>query len=268
MTKTSAKIIADSVSPDGVRLTSIEATFHRFVLAEVNTHRAFSRNSASSRARPIRKVIEELITDPALPIEFGTAQKGMQAGPRLEADKESDAIEVWLEALDNAVRAAGKLEAMGVHKQVANRLLEPFMWHTAIITSTEWENFLAQRDSVLAQPEIALLAQDIRITLETSEPTRISYENWHTPYIQDDEIFPSNLEKIRVSAARCARVSYLTQDGKRLIEKDLELYNRLISANPPHWSPLEHVATPAGPEDNTEGNFQGWKQLRHLEHYQ
>lgn len=270
MSNPSAKVIADSISPDGIRLTTMEVHFHRWELASLNTHRAFSRNSASSRAIPIAKEIEKVLTDPALPLEFGTKKKGMQAGPPLEGEGLGEAVEVWLEAAQDAVRAAQKLDAMGVHKQVANRLLEPFLWHTAIITSTEWDNFFQQRVSPQAQREIAVPAQLMECALEASEPKRVAYEQWHLPYLTEDDRYLTIEEKRKVSAARCARVSYLTHDGKRSVEKDLELYDRLISADPPHWSPLEHVATPAGPENfyGTEGNFEGWCQLRHERFYQ
>ena len=257
-----ASVIADSISPNGDRLTTIEVVFHRFVLAEMNTHRAFSRNSASSRAIPISKQIEKVLIDPALPIEFGTKKSGMQPGPPLEGEDYDRAVEIWLEASDAAVVAAKQLEAMGIHKQVANRLLEPFMWHTAIITSTEWDNFLLQRDSDLAQKEIQVPAHLISLVLKESKPEKRGYGQWHLPYVGEEEKHLTIEEKRKISVARCARVSYLTHSGKRDIKKDLELYDRLITANPPHWSPLEHVATPSTIKQPL-GNFDGWEQFRH-----
>lgn len=262
----SAKIILDSESPNGDRLTTMEVVFHRFVLAEFNTHRMFSRNSASSRAIPIKKQIAKVQTNPALPLEWGANQPGMQAGEPLTGIAELQAIGIWKQAADHAIDQAEKLNSMGVHKQITNRLLEPFMWHTAVVTSAEWNNFFTQRCSPLAQPEIQAVAYAMRDALNDSKPTTLDYGEWHTPYIQEDEYQLFDLETRKaVSAARCARVSYLTQDGVRDPAKDLELYERLSTLSPPHASPLEHVATPYQEwSDNPLGNFSGWKQLRHI----
>lgn len=255
----SAKVIADSIYD--TRLTTMEVTMHRFVLPEFNTHRVFSRSSASSRAIPIEKQIEKVVNDPAYPIEFGRNQSGMQAGEPFEGDDLDLCHYHWREACDAAVRAASHLADIGVHKQVTNRLLEPFMWHTVIVSSTEWDNFFAQRCSPLAQPEIRLVAEAMREALDSSTPHQLSVGDWHTPYIQSGETFDSVKDKLAVSAARCARVSYLTHDGKRDINADISLFNRLATAEPPHWSPMEHVATPDYTCD--KGNFDGWLQLRH-----
>lgn len=263
----SAKVICDSISPTGSRLTTIEANFHRFILSEVNTHRAFSRNSASSRAIPTQKLIDQVRNNPAIPIEFGSNQPGMQAGRPLNLSQSRSAKLVWLRAADEAAMNAERLHAMGVHKQVTNRVLEPFMWHRAIITSTEagWSNFFDQRISPLAQPEISELALKIRCAMTASDPTPLDYGQWHLPYgqsVDNDGQILSPLTARAISAARCARVSYLTHDGKRDVQKDLDLYQKLVTADPPHWSPLEHVATPGN--QGGAGNFDGWHQLRHL----
>lgn len=256
-----ATIIADSVSPSGVRLTTIEVTLHRFVLAELNTHRVFSRNSASSRAIPVRKQIARVVDDPAVPVEFGANQRGMQAGEPLTGEDHDRALSAWLEARDRAVEAVTRLQELGVHKQVTNRLLEPFMWHTVIVTATEWDGFWEQRCSPLAQPEIRVAAESMKAAYDASEPAPVGMGEWHTPYLreEDGDLDPETARQ--VSAARCARVSYLTHDGRRDISKDIELYERLVSARPPHWSPLEHVATPAS--ESTLGNLREWRQLRH-----
>lgn len=272
---TEAKIILDSISPEGHRLTTMEVTFHRFVLAEFNTHRMFSRNSASSRAIPVKKQIERIRENPAIPVEFGTNQPGMQAGPPLEGHALETAILDWKAAAAQAVRWAEDLMEQGVHKQVANRLLEPFMWHTVIVTATEWDNFFGLRANPMAQPEIRVAAEMMLDAYKNSTPTRLEYGEWHTPYIQPEEYEEFNLDlRKQVSAARCARVSYLTHDGVRDVDKDLELFARLTEASPPHASPLEHVATPqllAPPMDGPFaaapvhlGNLIGWSQLRHL----
>lgn len=250
---TYAKIIADSISPEGVRLTTLEVRFHRFVLAEMNTHRVISKNSASSRAIPLAKQLARVKEDPAIPVVFPAEQKGMQGGEAL-ADQD-DARRGWVRAAKDAAKHAQWIGEMGVHKSIANRVLEPFMHHTAVMTGTAWQNFFAQRCSPLAQPEIRVAAEMMREAYDASEPQRLAEGEWHLPYIQTEDLdvlgggidLPASWAlAAQASAARCARVSYLTQDGKRDIKADLNLYERLTTADPPHWSPLEHVATPWG----------------------
>lgn len=265
-----AKVIADSISPIGDRLTTLECTFHRFILSEFNTHRKFSRNSASSRAIPVNKIINQVIQNPAIPITFPKEQPGMVGGEDLnEMDRES-AEELWIAAGDSAVETAKKLIELGVHKSVINRLLEPFMWHTVVVSSTEWDNFLSQRISG-AQPEMMELAAKINSALEGSVPTAVDYGDWHLPYITQEELNPyrSDLNdemRRQLSVARVAGSSYNRLGQTRELEKDLGLYERLRHASPPHWSPFEHVATPSEliMPGAIEGNFDGWHQLRHI----
>lgn len=258
---TYAKIIADSVSPAGIRLTTMEVRFHRFVLAEFNTHRVFSRNSASSRAIPFEKQLARVMSDPAIPVSWPAEQKGMQGGDELDPEMPEA---YWLDARDEAVMIAGQMHEVGVHKSVVSRLLEPFMWHTVIVTATEWDGFFAQRCSPLAQPEIRVVAEMMQDAYHSHEPYRVWYDDWHLPYVDDDELEDWGVEKAKmVSAARCARVSYLTHDGRRDPGADLDLYDRLVTAQPPHASPLEHVARPDRVTPGSRGNFRGWAQLRH-----
>lgn len=257
-----ATVVADSVVPGWTRLTTVEVRIHRFVLAELNTHRMFSRNSASSRAIPIQKQIDRILGDCAFPVEFGSNQPGMQAGPPLTGRKLKRAKKQWAKASRDAVRRVKKLQKLGVHKQVANRILEPFMWHTVIITATDWQNFFDQRCHPDAQPEIRVAAEAIRAAMEASTPRALGPDDYHLPYIQDDEHDLPLWKRIKISVARCARVSYLTHGGVRDIEKDFELFAKLATANPPHWSPMEHVARPGGYGDSI-GNFKGWIQVRH-----
>jgi thymidylate synthase ThyX len=292
-----ARVLADSQSPAGYRLTTLEATFPRFVLAEFNTHRVFSRNSASSRAIPIAKQLCRVLEDPYIPIEFGSNQPGMQAGAALTGEKLDAAEREWLRARDDAVRrvlglvadpdaisadddlleALGQVEAaiknraqpaewLNVHKQVANRLLEPFMWHTVIVTATEWDNFWNLRCHPDAQPEIRLIAKTMRAATEASEPAELGWDDWHLPLIrpEDREQAAALEDLIKISAGRCARVSYLTHAGKRDLEADIQLHDRLLESG--HMSPLEH---PAKPLTSTEleagewsGNFRGWSSYR------
>ncbi|HVA38378.1 MAG TPA: FAD-dependent thymidylate synthase [Candidatus Dormibacteraeota bacterium] len=255
----SARVLLDSVSPLGVRLTTMEVVFPRFVLAEFNTHRVFSRNSASSRAIPTAKLIERVLNDPVIPVEWGRNQPGMSASEVLSAAEESEALRRWLAARDAAVEHARRLAELKVHKQVLNRILEPFLWHTVIVSATEWENFFELRCAPNAQPEIREAALRMREALRSSAPRALGAGEWHLPLVLDDERSLEAEQLKRVSAARCARVSYLTHDGGRDLQKDLALYERLASDR--HLSPFEHVATPA---DDTafHANFRGWVQMR------
>lgn len=292
-----AKVLADSRSPAGYRLTTLEATFPRFVLAEFNTHRVFSRNSASSRAIPIAKQLRRVLEDPYIPIEFGSNQPGMQAGAALSGEKRDAAEREWLHARDDAVRRvlglvadpdaistdddllevlgqveeairnrAQPAEWLNVHKQVANRLLEPFMWHTVIVTATEWDNFWNLRCHPDAQPEIRLVAEGMRTATLDSEPAELDWDDWHLPLIrlEDREQATSIEDLIKISAGRCARVSYLTHAGKRDLEADIQLHDRLLESG--HMSPLEHPARPMSTAELAKsewsGNFRGWRSYR------
>ena len=216
----SAQILLDSLSPAGARLTTMQVSFPRFVLAEFNTHRVFSRNSASSRAIPTEKLIARIIEDPVYPVEWGLNQRGMSAQEVLTPEDERRARDVWDAAMSNAIAAVREMQLYHVHKQIINRILEPFMWHTVIVTSTEWGNFFALRCASNAQPEIRVAAERMRDAYNASEPHRLEVGQWHLPFVQHDErTFDLQIQK-KVSAARCARVSYLTHEGKRDIEKD------------------------------------------------
>ncbi|MHB1783094.1 MAG: FAD-dependent thymidylate synthase [Acidimicrobiales bacterium] len=276
---TTAKVVCDSVNPDGERLTTVEARFARFVLAELNTHRSFSRSSASSRAIPARKQIHRVVDDPFMPVVWASERPGMQGGPELTGWRKAAARASWRAASLGAAGMARAMVGIGVHKSIANRLIEPFSWHTVIITATEWDGFFDQRCSPLAQPEIRLLAEAIRDAIAASTPTPVA-RGWHLPYITPEDHRDADLlapvyglpalELLKAaSVGRCARVSYLTHDGRRDLEADIALYWRLVGARPPHASPLEHVATPCnhGPYTPTpwhRGNFRGWDQLRHV----
>lgn len=272
MIESTAKIIRDSLSPSGIRLTTMEVVLHRFVLAEFNTHRAFSRNSASSRAIPVEKTMDKVFQNPAYPVYFGKEQKGMQSGEEFSEQEQLTLVAEWTNACHSALRHAETLRAIGLHKSLVNRLIEPFMWHTVIVTATDWANFFHQRCHPDAQPEMRVAAEAMRTAYDKSIPRQLSYGEYHLPYIErvDAEAvaneFPNLVSRIgttdllaQISIARCARVSYLTHDGKRDIIKDIDLYSRLKESG--HWSPFEHVATPTLDPD-TPGNFRGWKQYR------
>ncbi len=293
------KVLADSRSPAGYRLTTLETTFPRFILAEFNTHRVFSRNSASSRAIPITKQLRRVLEHPYVPIEFGSNQPGMQAGPPLTGEAELAAESEWLRARDSAVRHVlglvsnpsevpadadlldylGQIEGviqareqrpqwLNVHKQVANRLLEPFMWHTVIVTASDWDNFWNLRCHPDAQPEIRRVATMMRDAVGASSPSDLDWGEWHLPLVGDSdrEEAHSEADLIKISAGRCARVSYLTHSGKRDHEADIALHDRLLESG--HMSPMEHPARPLDPSDlekgEWSGNFRGWQAYRKL----
>ena len=270
MFKPNARVIADSMSPQGKRLTTLEVEMHRFVLAEFNTHRVFSRNSASSRAIPYQKMRTKALEYTAYPVSWPAEQKGMQGGEELDLLTMSDAIQYWGKALYNTIEITDQLHSLKVHKSLINRLLEPFIPHKAIVSATEFSGFFEQRLHKDAQPEIHQLAIAMKAAMDESEPAQLDWEDWHMPYAPtQDEVgqslwhkrFDSPVEAMRaISVARCARVSYETHDGVRDVEKDYDLYFRLKDHKPAHASPFEHVARPTLFEELN--NFVGWEQLR------
>jgi len=265
--KTAAEVIADSTW-DRVRLVTMRATFPRFILAEFNTHRAFSRNSGSSRAIPVKRQIELVEESPFTPQRWPRNQAGMQAREYFPPEStEARVADVeWESARDYAVDSAQELMKRGIHKQIASRLLEPFMWHTVIVSSTMpgLGNFFAQRDHEDAQPEMQVLARAMRKALDESTPQK----TWvHIPFHTDkgsDGCGTFEPESAFITAvARCARVSYGREMEEKTYEENAALVTRLIKGQ--HWSPFEHLA--AANTDGTlssAGNFsQPWAQLRH-----
>lgn len=283
----SAKIICDSKYA-GNRLTTMELHYPRFIHAEFMTHRVFSRNASSSRAIPVQKQIDMILEDTAMPIHWGKNQPGMQAAEELTGTALANAKDTWLVARNMAIASAKQLIDIGAHKQIVNRILEPFSHITVLVTSDCWNNFFALRDHTDAQPEICILAQMMKDAMDASIPDiMVSSDSWHLPYIDEQDVAeateyckkdritrdtPKRHEIMQVlcaiSAARCARVSYLTHDKKRpTIQEDMNLFFRLTAANPPHMSPCEHQAYPTNSSMNvSEGNFRRWHQFRHTIH--
>jgi thymidylate synthase ThyX len=279
-----AEVVADSVSPDGKRLTSVSIVAHRFVLAEINTHRMLSRSYRSSRAVPVAKLLAEVRTNPAMPVYWGANEKGMQASGELDdastvpgwtLTARGVAEKQWRGAAYEAARAAELLAATGLHKQIANRVLEPFLAVSGIITATEWDNFFGLRLHSAAQPEFRVLAEAIWRAMKSSTPAILEPGLWHTPYVDlTDEHDRAQIAKacrrdpkdgtcdlddsiaaaLKMSVARCARNSYASFDtGRRsTLEEDLATYAKLNvpgtesydPTSPIHASPAEHQATP------------------------
>jgi thymidylate synthase ThyX len=254
-----ATILADSLAPNGVRLTTMLVTMPRIVLAEFNTHRALSRNSASSRAIPVEKRIAAVRANPFVPASFGANRPGMQAGDDLDEVRQTHARERWLAACTYACDYAEALAVLGVHKQHANRLIEPFAWHTVVVTATEWANFFALRCHPDAQPEIRRAAALMRDALHWGQPRAVGLREWHLPFVTDEERDTPGTNWRKVAVGRCARVSYETHDGRRDPAADVALCDRLRASG--HMSPFEHVATPHR-HPSRIGNFKGWVQMR------
>ncbi len=209
-----AKIICDSLAPSGVRLTTFVLTYPRFIHAELMTHRVFSRNASSSRAIPVKKQIQMVIDNPAIPIDFRKNMKGMQAGELIE--DQDEARRLWLSARDSMVIIANSMADMQIHKQYANRILEPFAHISVVLTATDFSNWFALRCHPAAQPEIHALADLMYNLYSGNEPIYLESGEWHIPFVDlkdpvdtEDDTLQFHL-MIKKSVARCPRVSYLT----------------------------------------------------------
>lgn len=267
----SCAVLADSLHPRArkdrmgprARLTTVVVKYPRPYTAQLNTHRMLSRNGASSRAIPTAKLTLAVLLDPYVPEAFGSRRPGMRGGDLLSPEDQEAGREEWLAASRDAVRRALAMEKRGIHKEHVNRLLEPFMWTTTIISATDWSNFFHRRLADDAQPEMQRLAQAIHAALEASEPVVLEdVSRWqHLPLILEEERADPKLEPVlhKISAARCARVSYLTHAGVRDIGEDLALHDRLLEQG--HLSPFEHPARP-GYALRRYGNFLGFCQYR------
>lgn len=284
------KIIKDSVGLNGVRLTTFEVTYPLIIHAEMMTHRVFSRNVASNRAIPVAKLVKSVQDNPFIPERFPQNKSGMQNKDWLEGWKAKIAKSVWLLGRTASVWTAKGLMKLGVHKQIANRVLAPWLWTTMVLTATDFDNFEDLRVHEMAQPEIFVIAKMMKEARQESVPELLKQGEWHLPYISDEtkreawdiayrdiysddgtipkggwESFRTKVEDkaleicILVSIGRCARVSYLNHGEGNPLLKDLGLAETLIDNK--HMSPTEHVATPLTSADYC-GNFRGWKQYR------
>ena len=253
------KVVADSVSPTGSRLLTVEATYPLIVHNELLTHRVFSRGSASNRAIPNLVFIEKVKNDPFVPLRWPKRSKSM--APR-EYFTDPDQIEqlnrLWLDCRDAVLPYVEAMTEIGAHKEIANRPLMAWQWITTVITGTEWDNFFNLRCHPDAEQHMRRLADLVRAVHMSSQPRELNWGQWHLPYLTDDE---QDLDldigtKKKVSVARCARTSTLTQGT---IAEDLNLFNRLYTAEPIHSVPFEMVATPA---EGRYANFEGWMSFR------
>jgi len=275
-------------------MLTFETTFQRFILPEVNTHRMLSKSTGSSRAIPTKRLLEMVRTNPAMPVHWGKNEPGMQANAELVGLERERAISRWRAAAFDAAFRAELMANAGVHKQVVNRILEPYLWVRQVISGTKWANFFALRTHEDAQPEFRALAVAMWEAMQASTPQVLQPGQWHLPYITGEDYNEALLAAdetladlvrrergimllLKVSAARCARVSYKTHDGKRpSFNEDAALFDRLMGNQPVHASPTEHQATPDNlalyprtvgltwmcPEQH--GNLSGWIQHRKL----
>lgn len=257
-----SEVVADSVNPKGDRITSMICTYPRFIHSEVMTHRVFERNSASSRAIPIEKMIAEITETPAIPVWWGRRQRGMQAHTELKGWRRKLAEGSWRLAGSVVVKIARFMNFLGLHKQITNRILEPWMHMTVLITATEWDNFFAQRCHPAAQPEIQVLAYKMLDAYLKSTPQKLDWGEWHLP-LASKEKYP-DLEKHQrsvVSVANAARVSYVNFDNEKTYDEQENLYRWLTEKG--HWSPLGHQAVAVSSCLKSSGCFRGgWRQLR------
>lgn len=263
---TSAKVIADSINESGDRVTTLELEYPRIIHSEFMTHRAFSRNAASSRAIPVNTMLKNIWNNMFIPWYWGANQSGMQAKVQLSKPRIFIANALWKIGVYINLLGSYLLSSLGVHKQLANRNTEYASYIKTIITSTDFDNFISLRLHPDAQPEIADLAYKIKVALENSKPKLLKEGEWHTPYVShnrnaDGTIYYSRMgiteeAAKKVSVSCCAQVSYRTNDTS--IDKAIRITDALSKSRPIHASPFEHVCTPG----NGTRNLKGWVQYR------
>lgn len=277
MSNITVEIVQDSVFcrwGKEARITTFLLEYPRYIHAELMTHRVFSRNAASSRAIPIETLAQQTVDNPVTPIHWGKNQPGMVAQEQLGEDERRMANKIWRGAAYQARHHARELARLGVHKQVANRILEPFQHIRVLLTATDFANFFALRTHTDAQPEIQLLAIRMQAAYYNNEPMLLLRGEWHVPfvervrdvmgklryYVEHQEV---DLETARrVSASAAAQTSYRKNDMS--LDKALAIYDRLVTARPVHASPFEHQATQLWFAGSRCRNFRGWKQYRTL----
>src|SRR5690554_1335809 len=255
----SAKIVADSISSvNGKRITTYELEYPRFIHSELMTHRMFSRNAASSRAIPTKKIIEQVEDNPAMPIHWGMNQAGMQAKEELSEPSKHHVQVSWYMSSQQAARVAEDMSSEGAHKQIVNRILEPYQFIKVVLTATEFDNFFWLRCHEDSQPEFRELADCMYKARQQSAPQELDPGEWHVPYVdytkglgytipvdndyENGRIDLTLEEALKVSASCCAQVSYRVLDNS--VEKACKIYDQLVESKPVHASPFEHQATP------------------------
>jgi thymidylate synthase ThyX len=267
--------ICDSINPQGTRLLTLQLRYPKFIHQETLRHRTlyihdclydpdFSFSVSSARAIPFLKLIEEVENDElrAKPEFWGCEQKGMSPGNELDFEEKQIAQLWWKRAaLDAARNARAMAKSQGIsdafpwqipHKSIVNRIIEPYLHVNCLTTGTTraWMNFFGLRLDNNADPTLQILAQEAWKIWNESEPNKLEPGYWHLPFVpglyKDTDTDPDFATQLKVSVARCARLSYLSfETNKRsTIDEDLKLYDRLIGSSPMHLSPAEHQATP------------------------
>jgi hypothetical protein len=254
-----AKIIADSINLDGERITTVELEYPRFIHSEFMTHRDFSRNAASSRAIPILKMIKLIWKNMAKPIHWGQKQSGMQASEQIVGVRKTLGKILWSATGYSVTVVALTMEKLGIHKQVANRILEPWSHIKVLVTSTKFKNWETLRLHPDAQPEIQELARQIKRKMELSTPLLLQWGQWHLPYISNSDENSLEIQK-EISTSCAAQISYRNLDTS--IEKSRKIFGMLINSDVFHASPFEHPAQAV--QSGGTGNFTGtgWRQFR------
>lgn len=272
-----AEVIEDTIHGTA-RLTTLKIRYHRMIHAEMLRHRTFGRGAASSRAIPVAKMAARATAEP---IHWGLNQAGMQASTELTGWRLWAVKKVWRLSRRIAQRLSRLLAWLGAHKQIANRVTEPYQWMEEVISGTDWDNYFNLRAHDAAQPEIRAIAEAIREAMKASTPRRIvgdygpeDVNNWHLPFITAEERAGVHYDHrggvhlavflAKLSAARCARVSYLNHDGSHPVQaKDLALFTKL-TADPKaiHASPMEHQAYCLASSSSRCRNYRGWRQFR------
>lgn len=264
----SAKVVEFSESTTNT-LVTFELTFPRIILAELNTHRVFSRSTSSSRAVPVDKV-NAALEEPFVPVRFGANQAGMSPADNLNAADTAKAHALWLLAANSASATTVLLKNLGVHKQWANRITEPFSYVSTVVTTSEVENFFALRDHEAAQDEMQILACAMKEACNKATPKGLEKGEWHLPFVTDEERASRPLHLcILASAMRCGGVSYFRQGlGREFMDAALKAQDMAKSV-PCHASPFEHQATPDPMwlQQHLHGNFRGWIQFRRMLDY-
>ncbi len=246
-----AAVVANSVSAiSGEEIVTFLIDFPRFILAEINTHRNFSRNGASSRAIPVAKSIETLFANPFTPIHFGQNKAGMTADNEVDKTTKATAKCAWDFAARNAIDSAKTLNSLGIHKQVTNRVLEPFSYMRMVVTATEWDNFFWLRLHEDADPHINELARVMLFALQESVPTALQHGDYHVPFFGEGFWTPAIEARYGVTAQQaiehsmscCAQTSYRKLDMSS--EKTQDIVKKLFGGSRSHSSPSEHIASP------------------------
>lgn len=262
-----AKVIEDSINIDGIRATTLLITLPRIILPEMNTHRVFSRNVASSRAKSYQRSKQDMLDKPYYPIEWHKKHRAMNGKKVTSQWTIFLANFIYSCSLRTQVFWANQLDRLGLHKEHCNRLIEPYMHIDYLVTSTEWKNFHNQRDHEDAHPAMQEVSKQIQKLMSYSEPILRGYKEWHLPFVTEEEREQYDINTLlRLSSARCARTSY--SRFVKNFDEDLTLFTRLID-NPPHMSPFEHQLTVSSSMGilNPSNIRDGWVQYRKfLEH--